>query len=367
FCSLAAEENLLATKVADVTDTNRLQMKWKDKFIVDLSRDFLDSGGVTARTDITVKSPSIRSFFVDRKEQFSKTKENPKILIKSWMEVLSDLNVCSLQGLSERFDSTIGAGSVLLPFGGKHQLTPLEAMVSKIPVYEGDTTTVSLMSEGYLPDIGKWSPFHGAVYGIIEAVTKIAATGGDFRSIRLTFQEYFESLGNDRTKWGKPFAALLGSLKVQQELSISAIGGKDSMSGTFNELAVPPTLAAFAVSVGEASHIVSPEFKFHGSDVIILTFPRDKDELPDFEIMRSNLDFLHTLIKEGKISAAQSVRFGGIAEAISKMCFGNMIGIELEEGFDFFEPLYGSVIVELKDKFSELNIPPGVSIHKLGI
>ncbi|MCD6397012.1 MAG: phosphoribosylformylglycinamidine synthase [Spirochaetaceae bacterium] len=367
FCSLAAEENLLATRVAVVTDTNRLQMKWNDKFIVDLSRDFLDSGGITARTDITVKSPSHRSFFVDRNEQFSKVKVNPKILIKKWMEILGDLNVCSLQGLSERFDSTIGAGSVLLPFGGKHQLTPLEAMVSKIPVYEGDTTTVSLMSEGYLPDIGKWSPFHGAVYGIVEAVTKIAAAGGDSRTIRLTFQEYFESLGADRTKWGKPFAALLGALKVQKELSIPAIGGKDSMSGSFNDLAVPPTLAAFAVSVGEASHIVSPEFKSHGSDVVILTVPRDKDELPDFGVMRSNLDFLHTLIKEGKISSAHSVRFGGIAEAVSKMCFGNMIGVELKDGFDFFEPMFGSVIVELKDNFSELKIPFGVGIRTLGV
>ncbi len=367
FCSLAAEENLLATKVADVTDTNRLQMKWKDKLIVDLSRDFLDSGGVTARTNITVKSPSNRSFFVDRKERFGKVGVNSETLIREWMRDLSDLNVCSLQGLSERFDSTIGAGSVLLPFGGKYQLTPIEAMVSKIPVYKGDTTTVSLMSEGYLPDIGKWSPFHGAAYSVVEAVTKIAAAGGDFRSIRLTFQEYFESLGNDRTKWGKPFAALLGALKVQQELSIPAIGGKDSMSGTFNELTVPPTLAAFAVSVGEASNIVSPEFKKSGSDVVVLTVPRDKDELPDFGIMRSNLDFLYTLIKGGKISAAHSVRFGGIAEAVSKMCFGNMVGMDLESDFDFFEPLFGSAIVELKDEFSKLKIPTGVSIRKLGV
>ena len=367
FCSLAAEENLLATKVAVVTDTNRLQMEWDGKLIVDLSRDFLDSGGVTARMDITVKAPSDSSFFVDRKEKFSKTRENPKILVKKWMEILGDLNVCSLQGLSERFDSTIGSGSVLLPFGGKYQLTPLEAMVSKIPVYEGDTTTVSLMSEGYLPAIGKWSPFHGAVYGIVEAVTKIAAAGGDSCRIRLTLQEYFENISNDRLKWGKPFAALLGALKVQKELSIPAIGGKDSMSGSFNDLTVPPTLAAFAVSVGEASDIVSPEFKMYGRDVVILIVPRDIDELPDFGIMKVNLDFLHTLIKDGQISAAHSVRFGGIAEAVSKMCFGNMIGIELEGDFDYFESLYGSVIVELKGKISELKIPAGVSIHKIGV
>jgi len=342
-------------------------MKWNNKFIVDLSRDFLDSGGFTARTDITVGAPSSRSFFADRKEKFSKGKVNPKILIKDWMEILGDLNVCSLQGLSERFDSTIGSGSVLLPFGGKYQLTPIEAMVSKIPVYEGDTTTVSLMSEGYLPDIGKWSPFHGAVYGIVEALTKIAAAGGDFRRIRLTFQEYFENLGSDKQKWGKPFAALLGALKVQKELSIPAIGGKDSMSGTFNDLIVPPTLAAFAVSVGDASHIVSPEFKMCGNDVVILTVPGDKDELPEFEVMKANLDFLYTLIKDKKIAAAHSVRFGGIAEAVSKMCFGNMIGIELKNNFDFFAPMFGSVIVELKDKFSELKIPNGVSIHKLGV
>jgi phosphoribosylformylglycinamidine synthase len=367
FCTFAAEENLLATRVAVVTNTNRLQMKWGNRLIVDLSREFLDSGGVTARTDITAKSPSSRSFFAERKDLFSKTGINSKILIKKWLEILGDLNVCSLQGLGERFDSTIGSGSVLLPFGGKYQLTPIEAMVSKIPVYNRDTTTVSLMSEGYLPDIGKWSPFHGAVYSIVEAVTKIAVTGGDFRSIRLTFQEYFENLGTDRIKWGKPFAALLGALKVQNELSIPAIGGKDSMSGSFNDKTVPPTLAAFAVSVGEVSSIVSPEFKMGGKDVLILNVPRDKDELPEFGIMKSNLDFLYTLIKDGKVSAAHSIRFGGITEAVSKMCFGNMLGIELESGFDFFEPLYGSVIVELKDNFSELKIPVGVSIRKLGI
>ncbi len=367
FCSLAAEENLLATRVAVVTDTNRLQMEWEDKLIVDLSRDFLDSGGVTARTDITVKAPSDRSFFADRTEKCGTERDNPKTLYNKWMEILGDLNVCSLQGLSERFDSTIGSGSVLLPFGGKYQLTPLEAMVSKIPVYDVDTSTVSLMSEGYLPDIGKWSPYHGAVYSIVEAVTKIAAAGGDSHRIRLTLQEYFENLGGDKLKWGKPFASLLGALKVQKELSIPAIGGKDSMSGSFNDLVVPPTLAAFAVSVGEASDIISPEFKKTGSDIVILVVQRDKDELPDFEIMKSNLDFLHTLIKDGKISAAHSVRFGGIAECISKMCFGNMIGIELEDSFDFFEPMYGSVIVELKDKFPELKVPVGVSIHKLGV
>lgn len=367
FCSLAAEENLPATRVAVVTDTNRLQMKWNDKLIVDLSRNFLDSGGVTARTDISVKAPSERSYFTDRKENFGNRIDNPKTTYEKWMEVLGDLNVCSLQGLSERFDSTIGSSSVLLPFGGKYQLTPIEAMVSKIPVYEGDTLAVSLMSEGYLPDIGKWSPFHGAVYAVVEAVVKIAAAGGDYSRIRLTLQEYFENLGGDRVKWGKPFAALLGALKVQKELSIPAIGGKDSMSGSFNDLTVPPTLAAFAVSVGEASHIISPEFKKTGSDVVILNVPGDKDELPDFGILRANLDFLHTIIKDGKISAAHSVRFGGIAEAVSKMCFGNMIGIEFEGEFDFFEPLYGSVIVELKDKFSELKIPAGVSIRTLGI
>lgn len=367
FCSLAAEENLLATKVAVVTDTNRLQMKWGDRFIVDLSRGFLDSGGVTARTDITVKAPSNRSFFTVRKEKFSKDKVNPKILIKKWMEILGDLNVCSLQGLGERFDSTIGSSSVLLPFGGKYQLTPIEAMVSKIPVYEGDTITVSMMSEGYNPGIGKWSPFHGAAYAVIEAVTKIAAAGGDYRRIRLTFQEYFENLGGDRAKWGKPFAALLGALKVQQELSIPAIGGKDSMSGTFNNLTVPPTLAAFAVTNGEAGDIISPEFKKSGSDVVILSVPRDRDELPDFEILRSNLAYLNILVKEGKVFAAHSVRYGGIAEAVSRMCFGNGIGIELEWVGDFFDPLYGSIIVELKHKFSELRTEAGVSIRKLGV
>ncbi len=367
FCSLAADENLLAVRVAEVTGNNRLQMEWQESRIVDLSRNFLDSGGVTARIDITVKTPSDIGFFVKRTNLFKDVMDDSADIRKRWLEVLSDLNVCGLHGMGERFDSTIGSGTVLLPFGGKYQLTPIEAMVAKIPVYEGDTTTVSLMSEGYLPAIGKWSPFHGAVYAIVEAVTKIAAAGGDFRCIRLSLQEYFEGLANDSERWGKPFAALLGALKVQKELAIPAIGGKDSMSGSFKDMTVPPTLAAFAVSTGDAADIVSPEFKMIGSDIVILSVPRDKDELPDFEIMKSNLGLLYTLVKERQIAAAHSVRNGGIAEAVSKMCFGNRIGIEIERDFDFFEPLYGSVIVELKGKFSELKISSDVSIHKLGV
>ncbi len=366
FCSLAAEENLLATRVAVVTDKNRLQMEWGGRFIVDLSRDFLDSGGITGRTDITVEAPEDMSFFDIRKNLFKSNNLSGKEFAEMWVEVLGDLNVCSLQGLGERFDSTIGSGSVLLPFGGKYQLTPIEAMAAKIPVYEGDTTTVSIMSEGYLPGIGKWSPFHGAVYAVIEAVAKVSASGGDFRRIRLTLQEYFPSLGGDRAKWGKPFAALLGALKVQRELSIPAIGGKDSMSGTFNDINVPPTLAAFAVATGDASEIVSPEFKKAGSVVAIFRVPMDEYQIPDFQTMRSNLNYLYILVKEDKIAAARSVGYGGIAECISKMCFGNMIGAELADSFDFFEPLYGSVVVELKGKISDLEIPGGVNIGYLG-
>jgi phosphoribosylformylglycinamidine synthase len=367
FCFMAEAENLYATRVAVVTELKRLQMKIGDNMVVDLSRKFLDSGGITARIDLTVEAPSEKGFFYDRKELSIDGGADAVILRTNWLKILGDLNVCSLQGLGERFDSSIGSGTVLLPFGGKYQVTPIEAMVAKIPVYDGDTTTVSLMSEGYLPSIGKWSPFHGAVYSIVEAVTKISAAGGDFRHIRLSLQEYFESLSNDRIKWGKPFAALLGALKVQKELKIPAIGGKDSMSGTFKNLTVPPTLAAFAVSVEEAENIVSPEFKLAGSDVILFMVPRDENELPDFEIMKSNLDCLHTLIKKGYIAAAHSVRYGGIAEAVSKMSFGNRIGIELVGNFDFFDPLYGSVIVELKCRYSDLDEFPGTKIYKLGV
>ena len=273
-------------------------------------------------------------------------------LLHAWMNNLQRLNVCSQKGLVERFDSTIGAGSVLLPFGGKYQRTPAECMAATLPVLEGETSTTTLMAYGYNPLIGHWSPFHGAIYAIVEASAKIAAEGGDFRRIRLSLQEYFEKLGQDPKTWGKPFAALMGAYCAQMQLGIPAIGGKDSMSGTFHDLTVPPTLVAFAVCMTDAEHVISPEFKKVGSLVVLIPLPRNQEELPDFQVLAKNYSTVHQLILQGQVLAAQSVRSGGIAEAITKMCFGNWIGFSFEPGISaqsLFTPDYGSLILELAD------------------
>ena len=348
FIAAAGEENLEATPVAHVTDTGRLRMFWRGKAIVDISREFLNTNGVRQKTRVFVKSPeSEAAYFKTLPRDISGKLGNVK---EAWLANLQRLDVCSRRGLVERFDSTIGAGTVLMPFGGRRQLTPAEGMAAKIPVLEGDTGTATLMSFGYNPEIAKWSPFHGAVYAIVEACAKIAAMGGDFRKIRLTLQEYFEKPGKDPARWGKPFSALLGAYFAQMKLGIPAIGGKDSMSGTFKDMDVPPTLVAFAVSVADAGGVISPEFKKAGDRVILIPLNPDKNGLPDFKQMQLNLDAVHKLAKAGKASAACTVKAGGLAEAISKMCFGNMIGFEFEGELppeSLFAPGYGSVILEL--------------------
>ena len=343
----AEQENVEASIVATVTSDQRLKMSWRGKEIVDISRDFLNTNGVQQSTKVKVVAPLEEDNFFNL---ISPKVENQTDIKAAWLANLEDLNVCSQKGLVERFDSSIGAGTVLMPFGGKHQATPAETMVAKVPVLDGDTNTGTVMSFGYNPRLAKWSPFHGALYAVIEAVAKIVATGGDYAKIRLTLQEYFEKLGQDSSKWGKPFSALLGAYLAQKELGIPAIGGKDSMSGTFKDLNVPPTLVAFAVDVIKVDKVISPEFKDIDSQVVVIPLKRDDNELPSFDQLKSNFAKISELINKGKVLAAHTVRFGGIAEAISKMTFGNRIGMVFTREFEtveLFRPDYGSIILEI--------------------
>ena len=344
FIEYSKEENLEAIEVAQVTDNRRLKMTWRDKTIVDISRDFLDTNGVKQRINVNITNPSDKTYF---------DKDSCEDIKAKWLETMEDLNVCSQKGLVERFDNSIGAGTVLMPFGGKYESTPTEAMCFKVPVLEGETTTGTLMSYGYNPKIGKWSPFHGALYAVIEAVTKIVAAGGDYKNIRLTLQEYFEKLGSDPVKWGKPLSALLGAFYAQKMLEIPAIGGKDSMSGTFKNINVPPTLVAFAVDVANTDKVISPEFKKKGTRVILLKANRDEYNLPKFDELKKNYQVVNKLINEGLVLSAHTVRMGGIAEAITKMCFGNKIGMSFSNNVkskDLFTEDYGSIILEIDDK-----------------
>jgi phosphoribosylformylglycinamidine synthase len=349
FIDAAREENLEAGPVAVVTGSKRLIMSWRGQNIVNISREFLNTNGVVQTTTVKVSAP-VPKQSVFQASVSGQGSEGSGTLDDAWYGMLQDLNVCSQKGLVERFDSTIGAGTVLMPFGGKTQLTPAEGMAAKLPVTQGVTSTGTLMSYGYNPYLAKWSPFHGALYAIIEAVAKVVAMGGDYRTIRLTLQEYFEKLGKDPAKWGKPFSALLGAYYAQMKLGIPAIGGKDSMSGTFKEMNVPPTLVAFAVTVAEMDRVVSNEFKAVGNPVVLVPLGWDANDLPDFAQLENNYRRIHQLMGSGKILSAQSVRNGGLAAAISRMCFGNKIGVTLTPemtGEELFTPNYGSLVLEM--------------------
>ncbi len=343
FIEFAREENLEATVVAEVTDDRRLKMSWNGKDIVNISRDFLDTNGAEQYADVLVCEPGEKPVEI----------KNSSDLKTQWLENLQQLNVACQKGLVERFDSTIGAGTVLMPYGGKNQLTPTEAMAAKVPVLEGETTTATLMSYGYNPSVAKWSPFHSAVYAVVESVAKIVATGGDYKSVRLTFQEYFEKLGDDASKWGKPFSALLGGLLAQMKLGTAAIGGKDSMSGTFRDLTVPPTLVSFAVDATKTDNIISPEFKKRGTAIVKLVTKYDENDLPDFDSLKANFEKVTKLIKSGNILSAATIGVGGVAATISKMSFGNFIGAEINDT-DLFNYNYGSFILEVEGSVNEL-------------
>jgi len=350
FIKLSEEENLEAVEVAQITNDNRLKMIWKGKTIVDISRSFLDTNGVKQYEKVKVAAPKDNEYY------FSKELQKGFKVVKSikdlWIDTLQGLNVCSQRGLSARFDSTIGAGTILMPYGGKFQKTPIQAMVAKLPVLKGNTNTGTIMAYGYNPRLSIWSPFHGAAYAVIDSVTKVVASGGSYSNIKLTFQEYFEKLSKDPYKWGKPFSALLGALHVQKQFNIAAIGGKDSMSGTFNEMNVPPTLVSFAVDVINTEKVISPEFKRGDSQVVLIYANKNEDGLPNFQELRENYELVTKLIDSGRILSTYAVGTGGLSEAISKMCFGNNIGFKFNDDINverIFKEDYGSIVMEIDD------------------
>ena len=365
FIQAADGENLEAVPVAWVTEEPRLRMIWHDEAIVDVARSFLDTHGAGQQARVRVAAPEESAAYFDLRRQAYEGLS----LKEAWLKSLTDLNICSQRGLGERFDSSIGAASVLMPFGGGHQLSPAEGMAAKLPVLSGETTTATLMTFGFNPYLSEWSPFHGAVYGVVEALAKIAAMGGDTQKVRLTLQEYFERLGEDPVKWGKPFSALLGALHVQLALKIPAIGGKDSMSGSFQDLSVPPTLTAFAVCAADVRSILPAEFQGTDSEVIWLRLPRDRALLPDLDLLQQNFSRVHGLARAGALRAARSIRAGGAAEALFKMAAGNGIGLaltELSEDTALLEPEYGSLILEFCPETDPAEALQGLIWERLG-
>ena len=358
FIKYANEENLEATTVAKVTDTGRIRMHWRGKVILDLSRDFLNTNGAKQETTVTVAAPAKGGTGEDVTD------------LSAYADVtdyLSDLNCASKKGLIDRFDSTIGVATVLMPLGGKYQLSPAMGMAAKLPVVEGNTTTASVMAYGYDPKLAKKSPFHGALYAVVDSVTKIGAMGGDIRGIRLTFQEYFEKL-TDRTSWGKPMAALLGGLKAQKELEIPAIGGKDSMSGTFMDINVPPALLSFAITTMDSREVISTEFKATGDPVIYLKLKKDENDLPDWASYRKTMDKVRELAAQGRIKAASAVGYGGVFMAAVKMMVGNGIGVTLAgiDESDLKDRGYGSLVLELDKRENVARVMGDVPYTVLG-
>ena len=349
FLAYAAEENLEAVTVAEVTESPRLTMAWRGKTIVDLSRAFLDTNGAHQEADVTLTVPNREGTPFERKE-VGDVKE-------SWMKMLGSLNVCSQKGLVERFDASIGAGTVMMPYGGKFQQSEIQTMVAKLPVLKGKCDAVTMMSYGFDPYLSSWSPYHGAVYAVLSSVAKIAAAGGDYRKIRFTFQEYFQRMTEDPTRWGQPFAALLGAYNAQMGFGLPSIGGKDSMSGTFNEedgkeVNVPPTLVSFAVDVASEKTAISPEFKKAGNKIVVFKIEKDAYDLPVYSQITEGYGKLFEDIKAGRIVSAYAVERHGMAEAVSKMAFGNHMGVKIEHNVDprdFFAPGWGDIVCEVPD------------------
>ena len=343
FREAADRENLESTLIADVTDSGRLRMFWQGDAIVDLRRAFLDTNGATQEADARVCAPDP-----------AKNPLLPKPLLgndaaKTWLNVVGSLRCCGQRGLVERFDASIGAGTVLHPFGGKTQTTPIEAMAAKIPVLEGETDDCTLMSFGFDPELSSWSPAHGAAFAVVDSVARLAAAGGDPAKARLTLQEYFEKLGGDPARWGKPLAALLGAFTAQLELGTGAVGGKDSMSGSFKNLDVPPTLVSFAVVPAKASGVISPELKRAGTKIVRVPAKYAEDRMPDWADLRGKLAAVHRLVASGRVLSARTVRAGGLAAALAEMAFGNGIGVALDAAPDakFFVPEYGAWVLEI--------------------
>ncbi|NLK99268.1 MAG: phosphoribosylformylglycinamidine synthase [Clostridiales bacterium] len=351
----AREENLEAVVVAEVTKEKRLVMEWRGKEIVNLSRVFLDTNGAHQEASAYVNIPSKEDNYFDK----GALALDSSSIKDKWLKVLADLNICSKKGLAEMFDSSIGAGSVTMPYGGKYQQSPIQTMIAKIPVLNGETNTVSMMSYGFDPYLSSWSPFHGAAYAVLSSVAKIVASGGDYSKIRLSFQEFFRRLGNDPKRWGEPMAALLGAYDAQMKLELPSIGGKDSMSGTFHDIDVPPTLVSFAVNTATTKDVVSTELKSPGNLLVRFKARRDSFDLPVYEQVRSLYEKINSLMKDKKAVSAYAIGISGIIEAVSKMAFGNKLGVTLNTDLDeneIFLPDYGSILVEMnKDDVEKLS------------
>ena len=351
FIKLAEEENLEAYKVAEVNDTGRLVMKYRNEVIADISREFLNTNG--AKSNINIEIEKTGKLNLERKIDGADFKER-------FINNLKDLNVCSQRGLMETFDSSIGSTTVLMPYGGKYQLTPADVSVQKVSVENAETDVASMVGYGYNPFVARQSTFHGGAYAVIESIAKVVAAGGNYKNIRFTFQEYFERLGKDSKKWGRPLSALLGAFHIQKEFGLPSIGGKDSMSGTFNDISVPPTLVSFAVSMTTAENVISPEFKKAGNNIYLVRTDYDENDLPDLKELKKNFDFITENIKNKKIVSAAAIKNGGLSEAVAKMAFGNKLGADIKsDGIigenEWFKAEYGTFIVETAEKFDYEN------------
>jgi phosphoribosylformylglycinamidine synthase len=359
----AAEENLEAVVVAEVKTNPRLIMSWRGKEIVSISRAFLDTNGAHQEALVSVVSPK-------ESENYFKNKDSVNTSVKDrWLNTLSDLNGCSKKGLVEMFDSSIGAASVVMPYGGKYQLTPIQTMIAKLPVLKGNCDTVTMMSYGFNPFLSSWSPYHGAVYAILSSVAKIVAVGGDYSKIRFTFQEYFKRLGNDKYRWGEPLSALLGAFDAQMKLGLASIGGKDSMSGTFNDIDVPPTLVSFAVNIANISNVITPELKKAGHILVKTVTKKDKFDLPDFEEMKETYGAIYAVMNKNRIYSAYAIESLGICEAISKMAFGNKLGVKISNNLyedNLFTPDFGSIIFETDEEGIKHLIEQNISYEVIG-
>ena len=353
FLGFANEENLEAVPVAVVTKEPRLVLSWRGKEVVNISRAFLDTNGAHQETTVEVEIPGKEGNPFEERPDVADVKEK-------WLATLADLNVCSQKGLVEMFDSSIGAGSVLMPYGGKNQLTETQAMVAKVPVQNGTTNTVTMMSYGFDPYLSSWSPYHGAAYAVTESVARIVAAGGDYKKIRFTFQEYFRRMTEDPKRWSQPFAALLGAYAAQMGFGLPSIGGKDSMSGTFNDIDVPPTLVSFAVDVAKLQDVITPELKKAGNKLVWLRAPKDQYDLPDYAAIMDQYEKLHNDMQAGKVVSAYALDRHGIAAAVSKMAFGNAMGVKIEHNLDprdFFAPGFGDLVLEVPaEKVGQLSI-----------
>ena len=352
FLAFAKEENLEAVTVAVVTKEPRLVLEWRGKEVVNLSRAFLDTNGAHQETNVAVDMPDANENYLHRISTPAVEKAAEKGDLKAaWLAELADLNVCSQKGLVEMFDSSIGAGSVYMPYGGKYQMTETQCMVAKIPVLSGTSDAVTMMSYGFDPYLSAWSPYHGAVYAVLESLSRIVAAGGDYRKVRFTFQEYFRRMSGDARRWSQPFAALLGAYRAQIGFGLPSIGGKDSMSGSFNEIDVPPTLVSFAVDVAKEKEIITPELKAAGNRLVLFRIEKDAYDLPVYEQVMKLYDAVHKLIQAGVIISAYALDGKGLAAAVSKMAFGNQLGVTLEGSVTeeiLFAPGFGDLVAEVR-------------------